>query len=208
MVGSSVESQMPCQGIGRWRSRQKSPRPQAVSCDTSSSVVVSRSSGQLASHQATASGRRGTAPHPMLGSWPRTPPTGGSTPSRRRPARSRRAGIYQALAGGARRRRGHPGQGPSRCTPAAPFPPPGYSLETEVEWTRRVADDAGIDRFHLVGYSAGGAWSPDAPALRLIAPDGGQATCRSRGCRSGRRRSRRLPEDSPSRRSRSRRLSP
>jgi pimeloyl-ACP methyl ester carboxylesterase len=38
-------------------------------------------------------------------------------------------------------------------------PPPGYSLETEVEGIRRVADDAGFDTFHLVGYSAGGASS-------------------------------------------------
>jgi pimeloyl-ACP methyl ester carboxylesterase len=38
-------------------------------------------------------------------------------------------------------------------------PPPGYSLETEVEGIRRVADDAGFDSFHLVGYSAGGASS-------------------------------------------------
>ncbi|HUQ78545.1 MAG TPA: alpha/beta hydrolase [Patescibacteria group bacterium] len=36
-------------------------------------------------------------------------------------------------------------------------PPPGYSLESEVEGIRRVADDAGFDTFHLVGYSAGGA---------------------------------------------------
>ena len=38
-------------------------------------------------------------------------------------------------------------------------PPPGYSLETEVEGIGRVAGDAGIDTFHLVGYSAGGASS-------------------------------------------------
>jgi pimeloyl-ACP methyl ester carboxylesterase len=38
-------------------------------------------------------------------------------------------------------------------------PPPGYSLETEVEGIRRVADDAGFETFHLVGYSAGGASS-------------------------------------------------
>jgi pimeloyl-ACP methyl ester carboxylesterase len=38
-------------------------------------------------------------------------------------------------------------------------PPSGYSLETEVEGIRRVADDAGFDTFHLVGYSAGGASS-------------------------------------------------
>jgi len=38
-------------------------------------------------------------------------------------------------------------------------PPPDYSLETEVEGIRRVADEAGFDTFHLVGYSAGGASS-------------------------------------------------
>ena len=38
-------------------------------------------------------------------------------------------------------------------------PPPGYSLETEVEGIRRLAADAGFETFHLVGYSAGGASS-------------------------------------------------
>lgn len=38
-------------------------------------------------------------------------------------------------------------------------PPPGYSLETEIEGIRRVADQAGFGTFHLVGYSAGGASS-------------------------------------------------
>lgn len=38
-------------------------------------------------------------------------------------------------------------------------PPPGYSLWTEVEGIGRVADDAGFETFHLVGYSAGGASS-------------------------------------------------
>jgi pimeloyl-ACP methyl ester carboxylesterase len=42
---------------------------------------------------------------------------------------------------------------------AADAPPPGYSLATEVEGITRVADEAGFDRFHLVGYSAGGASS-------------------------------------------------
>lgn len=36
-------------------------------------------------------------------------------------------------------------------------PPPAYSLETEVEGLRRAADAAGRLRFHLVGYSGGGA---------------------------------------------------
>ena len=38
-------------------------------------------------------------------------------------------------------------------------PPPGYSLETEVEGISRLADGAGFETFHLVGYSAGGASS-------------------------------------------------
>lgn len=36
-------------------------------------------------------------------------------------------------------------------------PPPGWSLDTEVQGVRRVADEAGFGRFHLVGYSGGGA---------------------------------------------------
>lgn len=39
------------------------------------------------------------------------------------------------------------------------IPPSGYSLQTEVEGIVRVADDAGFETFHLVGYSAGGASS-------------------------------------------------
>jgi pimeloyl-ACP methyl ester carboxylesterase len=39
------------------------------------------------------------------------------------------------------------------------IPPPGYSLATEVEGIRRLADEAGFETFHLVGYSAGGASS-------------------------------------------------
>jgi pimeloyl-ACP methyl ester carboxylesterase len=38
-------------------------------------------------------------------------------------------------------------------------PPPGYSLETEVEGILRTAADAGFETFHLVGYSFGGASS-------------------------------------------------
>lgn len=38
-------------------------------------------------------------------------------------------------------------------------PPPGYSLDLEVEGIGRVADAAGFERFHLAGYSAGGAAS-------------------------------------------------
>jgi pimeloyl-ACP methyl ester carboxylesterase len=38
-------------------------------------------------------------------------------------------------------------------------PPPDYSLDTEVEGILRHADVHGFDRFHLVGYSGGGAAS-------------------------------------------------
>lgn len=36
-------------------------------------------------------------------------------------------------------------------------PPPGYGIDDEVEGVVRAADEAGFDRFHLVGYSGGGA---------------------------------------------------
>ena len=42
---------------------------------------------------------------------------------------------------------------------ATEAPPPTYSLATEVRGITQVADDAGFKRFHLVGYSAGGASS-------------------------------------------------
>jgi pimeloyl-ACP methyl ester carboxylesterase len=35
-------------------------------------------------------------------------------------------------------------------------PPPGYSIEREVEAVARFADGLGLDRFHLLGYSGGG----------------------------------------------------
>jgi pimeloyl-ACP methyl ester carboxylesterase len=38
-------------------------------------------------------------------------------------------------------------------------PPEGYGMETEVDGVLREADDARFDRFHLVGYSGGGAIS-------------------------------------------------
>ena len=47
-------------------------------------------------------------------------------------------------------------------------PPAGYGLDTEVSGIDRVADEAGFDRFHLVGYSAGGASSL---AYALTRPD-------------------------------------
>jgi pimeloyl-ACP methyl ester carboxylesterase len=40
---------------------------------------------------------------------------------------------------------------------AAGEPPADWALETEVEAILRLADEAGFGRFHLVGYSAGGA---------------------------------------------------
>jgi pimeloyl-ACP methyl ester carboxylesterase len=42
---------------------------------------------------------------------------------------------------------------------ARPEPPPGYSLEQEIDGVLRTARDAGFERFHLVGYSGGGASS-------------------------------------------------
>lgn len=38
-------------------------------------------------------------------------------------------------------------------------PSPDWSFDTEIEGIRRVADEAGFERFHLVGYSGGGAMS-------------------------------------------------
>jgi pimeloyl-ACP methyl ester carboxylesterase len=46
--------------------------------------------------------------------------------------------------------------------------PPAYGLETEVAGIDRVADEAGFERFHLVGYSGGGASSL---AYALTRPD-------------------------------------
>ena len=42
---------------------------------------------------------------------------------------------------------------------AADRPPPDFSLDTEIGGITGVADTAGFDRFHLVGYSGGGASS-------------------------------------------------
>jgi pimeloyl-ACP methyl ester carboxylesterase len=38
-------------------------------------------------------------------------------------------------------------------------PPPGYTLDHEIAGVLRTAEAAGFDRFHLVGYSGGGASS-------------------------------------------------
>ena len=35
-------------------------------------------------------------------------------------------------------------------------PPPGYSIEAEVEALGRFADSLGLERFHLLAYSGGG----------------------------------------------------
>lgn len=42
---------------------------------------------------------------------------------------------------------------------ATPTPPETWSLGTEVDGIAATADEAGFDRFHLVGYSGGGAAS-------------------------------------------------
>lgn len=42
---------------------------------------------------------------------------------------------------------------------AGDAPPPDYSMRTEVDGLARSADAAGLDTFHLVGYSGGGAVS-------------------------------------------------
>jgi len=42
---------------------------------------------------------------------------------------------------------------------ATDAPLPDYSLQYEIDGITRVADDAGFERFHLVGYSGGGAAS-------------------------------------------------
>jgi pimeloyl-ACP methyl ester carboxylesterase len=42
---------------------------------------------------------------------------------------------------------------------AGPEPPVGFTLDHEIAGVLRTAQDAGFDRFHLVGYSGGGASS-------------------------------------------------
>jgi pimeloyl-ACP methyl ester carboxylesterase len=51
---------------------------------------------------------------------------------------------------------------------AADVPPPAYELNNEITGIERSADEAGFERFHLVGYSAGGASSL---AYALTRPD-------------------------------------
>ena len=47
---------------------------------------------------------------------------------------------------------------------AADEPPAGYSIQLEVDALERAVDLAGLDTFHLVGYSGGGAVSLDFAA--------------------------------------------
>jgi len=42
---------------------------------------------------------------------------------------------------------------------AGPEPPSGFGLDTEVEGIARAAQQSGFERFHLIGYSGGGASS-------------------------------------------------
>jgi pimeloyl-ACP methyl ester carboxylesterase len=42
---------------------------------------------------------------------------------------------------------------------AGEAPPPNYALDVEIEGILRASEASGFDRFHLVGYSAGGAAS-------------------------------------------------
>ena len=51
---------------------------------------------------------------------------------------------------------------------ATDVPPPAYELNNEITGIERSADEAGFERFHLVGYSAGGASSL---AYALTRPD-------------------------------------
>lgn len=67
------------------------------------------------------------------------------------PAALRYARLLDALAGSA------PALTKELEVYAEPSPPDGYSIEREVEGISRVADDAGWERFHLYGHSAGGA---------------------------------------------------
>ncbi len=44
---------------------------------------------------------------------------------------------------------------------SGPTPPAGYSMEMEVDGLERTVDDAGLETFHLVAFSGGGAVSLD-----------------------------------------------
>jgi pimeloyl-ACP methyl ester carboxylesterase len=49
---------------------------------------------------------------------------------------------------------------------AGDTPPPDYSVELEIEGIERAADEAGFDRFHVYGHSAGGAFALAYAATR------------------------------------------
>ncbi len=69
------------------------------------------------------------------------------------PATSGYAGLLQAMDGRYRT------QTKELEVYAGDRPPSDYGLEKEVQGILRVAEDAGVERFHLVGFSAGGASS-------------------------------------------------
>src|SRR5919198_668664 len=54
---------------------------------------------------------------------------------------------------------------------AGDSPPADYSLGTEIAGILRVADEAGFERFHLVGYSAGGAASLAFASWQEMGPE-------------------------------------
>jgi len=54
---------------------------------------------------------------------------------------------------------------------AGPQPPAGYSLDDEADGILRAAETAGFERFHLLGYSGGGAasaWFASRHPARLL----------------------------------------
>lgn len=67
------------------------------------------------------------------------------------PAALRYAPLFDALGGSA------PAVTKELEVYAGPSPPDGYSIEREVAGISRAAAEAGWDRFHLYGHSAGGA---------------------------------------------------
>ena len=88
---------------------------------------------------------------------------------------------------------------------AADVPPTDYSLATEVAGIERVADGAAFERFHLVGYSAGGAsalaFAASHPervlSLALMEPAFAGWPGMSPAERSHMERFRSLPDDGP-----------
>ena len=47
-------------------------------------------------------------------------------------------------------------------------PPARYSIATEIDGVLRAADEAGVERFHLYGHSAGGAIALNDSGAPLI----------------------------------------